>query len=173
MESPNTAREWLEREDNAARSERVARLEWLKDRYPPATGFLLHGGWLSKQLLEEAKYCYVYGHYLAAAILGVAFIERTLAARFYAAGRNDLERAGGLDLLREAVKTGWLSQEEFRRFDRMRHVRNPLVHFRRPLAGDTLEARSVEENRHPDTILESDARQILEGVMAVLERQAV
>lgn len=173
MESPNTAHEWLEHEDNVARSGRTSRLEWLAVHYPPATGFLLHGGWLSKQLLEEAKYCFVYGQYLAVAILGVAFLERVLAAQFYAEGRNDLERAGGLDLLREAQQRGWLSPDEFRQFDRMRRFRNPLVHFRRPLAADTVETRALEENSHPDTILESDAREILTGVLDVLERHAV
>jgi len=173
MKSSNTAREWLEREDVVTRSGRIARLGWLARRYPSATGFLAYGGWLSNQLLEEAKYCYVYGQYLAAAILGVAFVERVLAAQFYAAGRNDLERAGGLDLLREALQSGWLSREEFRRFDRRRRLRNPLVHFRRPLAVDTVEARAVKEDSNPDRIVESDAREILEGVLAVLERHAV
>ena len=37
---------------------------------PSAQGFVLSGGWLSKQLLEEAKYSFVYGQYIAADILG-------------------------------------------------------------------------------------------------------
>lgn len=172
MELQN-AYEWLEQEDGAARAGRAARLEWLATHYPPATGFLLYGGWLSKQLLEEVKYSFVYGQYLATAILGVAFLERVLAAHLYSEGRNDLERAGGLDLLREAVWGGRLSQEEFRRFDRLRRLRNPLVHFRRPLAPGTAEARAVEEDDLPDGILEGDAREILEGVLSVLERDAV
>jgi len=119
------------------------------------------------------KYCYVYGQYLAAAILGVAFLERVLAAQFYALGRNDLERSGALDLLREAVRSGWLSEDEFDEFDRMRQLRNPLVHFRRPLAEDTVEARAVRNESHPDAILENDARCVLEGVLRVLKRCAV
>jgi len=123
--------------------------------------------------LDEVKYCYVYGQYLAAAILGVAFLERVLAAQFYALGRNDLERSGALDLLREAVRSGWLSEDEFDEFDRMRQLRNPLVHFRRPLAEDTVEARAVRNESHPDAILENDARCVLEGVLRVLKRCAV
>jgi len=169
-----SAREWLEREDDVARADRIARLEWLATNYPSsAVGFLLHGGWLSKQLLEEAKYCFAYGQFLATAILGVAFIERALAAQFYAAGRDDLERAGGLDLLREALKSKWISQEEFDQFDRVRRLRNPLVHFRRPLAPDTVEYRAVRENAHPDELVENDAQEILEGVFRVLQRSAV
>jgi len=173
MESPSTPHEWLEHEDNLARSGRISRLEWLASHYPDASGFLLHGGWLSKQLLEEAKYCYVFGQYLAAAILGVAFVERVLASQFYATGRNDLERAGGLDLLQQALQAGLLSQEEFHRFDRMRRLRNPLVHFRRPMVVDTVEARAVKESTHPKQVVESDAREILEGVLAVLKRHSI
>jgi len=169
-----SAREWLEREDDVARADRIARLEWLATNYPSsAAGFLLHGGWLSKQLLEEAKYCFAYGQFLATAILGVAFIERALAAQFYAAGRDGLERAGGLDLLCEALKSKWISHEEFDQFDRVRRLRNPLVHFRRPLAPDTVEYRAVREHAHPDELVENDAQEILEGVFRVLQRSAV
>ena len=168
------AREWIEHEDDVARADRIVRLEWLAANYPSSdAGFLLHGGWLSHQLLEEARYCFAYGQFLAAAILGVAFIERVLAARFYAGGRDDLERAGGLDLLREALKSAWISQEEFQQFDSVRRLRNPIVHFRRPFAPDTLEFRSVREDAHPDQIIQSDAEEILEGVFHVLQKNAV
>ena len=73
---------------------------------------MLAGGWLSRQLLEEAKYCFTYGQFLAASILGVAFIERLFAAFVYGSGRDDLERVGGISLLREALKSAWISQEE-------------------------------------------------------------
>ncbi|MCJ7587142.1 MAG: hypothetical protein MUQ00_04475 [Candidatus Aminicenantes bacterium] len=104
-------RSWLEREDEVARPEREARLEWIVAHYPAAEGFLLSGG--------------------------------------------------------------WLSQEDFDRFDRMRRLRNPLVHFRRPLAADAIEARAVGQNSHPDAVLEKDAREILEGVLRLLGRSAV
>jgi hypothetical protein len=168
-----TTRDWLEREDETARADRALRLDWLASHYPAASGFLVSGGWLAKQLLDEAKYCYVYGQYLAVAILGVAFLERVLAAQFYAHGRNDLERARGSDLLEEALESGWCSQEEFLRFDRMRRLRNPLLHFRRPLAPDTLEARAVSQSTHPDAILEADAKAILDGVLHVLGKLAL
>ncbi|MFO7915362.1 MAG: hypothetical protein R6U43_06695 [Candidatus Krumholzibacteriales bacterium] len=128
---------------------------------------------MSKQLLEEAKYSYIYGQYIAAATLGVAFVKRIVASQFYASGRNDLERAGGHKLLSEALRCGWLTQVDFDRFDRMRNLRNPLMHFRRPLARDTIEARAVVNNTHPDQIFESDAREIFEGVLRVLEKVSV
>ena len=167
------ARNWLEREDEAARPGRQERLHWIVEHYPAAEGFFLSGGWLAKQLLEEAKYCFVYGQYVAAAILGVAFVERVLASQFYGAGRDDLERAGGRDLLQEALRCGWLAQPDFDRFDRMRRLRNPLVHFRAPLVRDTIEFRAVSGNTDPEHIVEGDAREVLEGVLRVLEKVAV
>jgi hypothetical protein len=142
-------------------------------RYPVASGFLISGGWLSYRLLQEAKECFVHGQYLATAILGVAFVERIFAAELYAAGRDDLERSGGLDLLREALASGRLSLDEFQRFDRMRRLRNLLAHFRRPLASGTVEAHAVQQGSHPDRILAADAEAILEGALAVLQRSAV
>jgi len=168
------ARQWIEHEDAVARADRIARLEWLASNYPSSDlGFMLRGGWLSHRLLEEARYCFAYGQFLATAILGVAFIERVLAARFYAAGRDDLERAGGHDLLREALRSAWISQDEFEQFDKVRRLRNPLVHFRRPLAPDTMEYRAVEGEAHPDQLAEGDAQAILMGVCRVLQKSAV
>ena len=173
MDRP-VAREWIEHEDDVTRDDRVTRLEWLAANYPSHdTGFMLHGGWLSHQLLEEARYCFAYGQFLATAILGVAFIERVFAAQFYAAGRDDLERAGALDLLSEALKNGWISQEEFQRFDRVRRLRNSIVHFRRPLASETLEHRAVQEDAHPDELVQGDAQEILSGVFRMLQKSAV
>jgi len=167
------SQEWIGHEDTVARPDRIARLDWLAANYPASErGFMISGGWSSLRLLEEAKYCFAYGQFLATAILGVAFIERVVAARFYAAGRDDLERAGGLDLLREALLSGWMSQEEFERFDRVRRLRNPIVHFRRPLAPDTVEHRAVDTDTHPEELVEGDAKEILKGAFHVLQQSA-
>ena len=173
MDAPS-AREWIEHEDGTARADRIERLEWIAANYPRSVaGFLLHGGWLSCQLLEQARYSFVYGQFLATAILGVAFIERVLAAQFYASGRDNLERAGGLDLLREALRSAWITQDEFQLFDKVRRLRNPIVHFRRPLAPDTLESRAVQEDVRPDEIAQGDAQEVLKAVFHVLEQSEV
>src|SRR6266581_3010600 len=153
MNPTQEAAAWLANEDAVALPERVARLEWSVRQYPAARGFVLTGGWVSKQLLEEAKYCYVYGQFVAVAVLGVAFIDRVIAAELYAAGRDDLERTGGLDLLREALKAGWLPEADFQRFNTLRQLRHPLVHFRRPLGPGTLERRAVQDDSDPATVL--------------------
>lgn len=168
------AKAWIVREDSAALLDRIARLDWLAANCPVSEfGFMVEGGWVSLRLLEEAKYCFVYGQFLASAILGVAFIERVIAARFFAAGRDDLERASGFDLLREALRTGWMSPDEFEQFDTVRRLRNPIVHFRRSLAPDTIEHRAVRGDTHPEVLVENDAKEILIGALHVLRGSAV
>ena len=170
----DSANAWIEHEDRNCRQDRIARLQWLAGNYPASHHrVLLHGGLVSQQLLEEAKYCFAYGQYLATAVLGVAFVEHTLAAQFYASGRNDLERVGGKSLLGEARQSGWITESEYYELDRIRQLRNPLVHFRRPLHPTTIEHRVVQQNREPEQILEDDARRVLSAAFRILAKAAV
>jgi hypothetical protein len=133
----------------------------------------LSGGWLSSRLFEEARYCFAYGQYLAAAMLGVAFIERLFAARFFASGRDDLERAGGASLLREALDQSLITPQEFEVFDRVRSIRNPIAHFRRPLGADAVESRALKKDGEVDALAQEDARAVLAAVFAVLAKSAI
>ena len=170
----NSATDWIENEDRGCRHDRIARLEWLAENYPANRyGVLLNGGWLSFQLLEEARYCFTYGQYLATAVLGVALVEHILAAKFFASGRDDLERAGGQALLREARRCGWITEAEYFQLDKVRQLRNPLVHFRRPLASGTAEHRAVRQECEPEHIIEEDARRILSAVFGILAKNAI
>ena len=164
---------WLSREDETCHPDRVERLRWLSTQLPPAEYWQFPGGLMSKFLFEETRYSFVYGQYLAVVVLGVAFVERTLAAEFYASGRNDLERSGIAKLLREARSIGWLSAAEHDAFDRARKIRNPVAHFRRPGHKEGIEHRMVEENEYPYVLIEQDARTIAAAVMHMLGRHAV
>ena len=169
-----SAQEWLQREDRLDRQGRISRLEWLADNYPAGpNAFILNGGYLAMELLEQAKYSFAYGQFLATAVLGTIFIERTLAVRFYAAGRDDLERAAGNQLIEEALAHGLISSSEREALQSARRLRNPLVRFRRPLASDTLESRAVRESQHPNEVLEADAKCVLLAAFRVLGKGAV
>ncbi len=156
-----------------AREDRLARLEWLADRVPQSKFLVFRGGWVSKYVFEETRYCFAYGQFMATVVLGLAFIERTLAALFYEAGRNDLERASVSLLLREARNIGWLSDDEYRQLDEVRTLRNPLTHFRAPLTRETIEGRAVRCRELPQSILEVDARKVMVAVCHILSRNAV
>lgn len=128
---------------------------------------------MSKFLFEEMRYCFAYGQFAATIVLGFAYIEQTLAAKFFAAGRNDLERAGIERLLREARHHGILNDEEVRELNRIRRTRNPVTHFRRPLADDSVELRSLQTNEHHYEILERDARAVVCAAMETLRKDVV
>jgi hypothetical protein len=167
------AKTWLDREDSTCAADRRARLEWVAGLTPVSEFLSFPGGWVAKYLFEESRYCFVYGQFMAAVVLGLAFAEHTLAAEFYAAGRNDLERASITVLLREGRDAGWLTDEEYGQLDEIRTLRNPLTHFRAPLWAGTVEHRSVTTDQMPYDVLEKDARMVMVAVFHLLGRNAV
>ena len=170
----DSATSWIENEDRGCRHDRITRLEWLLENYPANHhGLLLAGGELTLQLLDEARYCFTYGNYLATAVLGAALIERILAANFSLRGRDDLERTGAQSLFREARRCGWITEAEHRQLDRVRQLRNPLVHYRRPYASGTAERRAVQQECELDNVLEEDARTVLSAVFGILAKAAI
>jgi hypothetical protein len=164
--------QWLRNEDQGCFNERVARLEWLASKAPRRQHWLFFDGWLNQQLFEEARYCFVYGQFLSSAILGFAFVERTLAAMFYASGRDDLERSTSKKLFQEAWDEGWITKEEFDLFEMARKLRNPLTHFRTPMHEELPESRAFREGSEPHAVVEGDAKRILEVVFRLVERNA-
>lgn len=167
-----TPEQWLAAEDEGTREFRAQRLSWLLTATPKNPIWLFHGGWLAQHLFEEARYSFVYGQFIASAVLGFAFVERTLAAMFYAAGRNDLKRATSERLFQEALRVGWLTSEEIERFEDARKLRNPLVHFRTPMHEDLPEWRSFHQDKEPYEVIEHDAKQILQVVFRLVQRNA-
>ena len=123
---------WLRDEDSLCFDDRLSRLNWLADNSPAANYWTFPGGLMAKSLFDEARYCFIYGQFLATTLLGLAYIERTLSALFYAAGRNDLKRASLSKLLKEAHSHGLIGCTEFRGLERIRKKRNSYAHFRKP-----------------------------------------
>jgi len=80
---------------------RIGNVEWLVSNAPKRGHWIFQGGPIASYLVEGAGYCFVYCQFLAAIVLGLAFIEHTLATIFFASGQDDLERAGASTILRE------------------------------------------------------------------------
>jgi hypothetical protein len=168
-----TPREWLAREDGVERESRMARLSWLAAELPKIEYLVFPGGLVAKQLFQEARYCFTYGQFLATIVLGLAYIEHTLAGLLYAAGRSDLERAGASKLLMEATELGWLSVDEVENLDRARGLRNAVTHFRAFGRDDSVEVRAVFRNQDPYIIIEEDARHVMKTAFHILSRYTV
>ncbi|MBI4377880.1 MAG: hypothetical protein HY578_02160 [Nitrospinae bacterium] len=164
---------WLDKEDKICRSGRIKRLDWLANKTPKKGNIFFFGGETSKYLYDEARYCFVYAQFLATIVLGFAFIEHTLAALFYAAGRDDLERANVSLLLKEACNQKLISKAEYKNLNRAKYIRNPITHFRKPLDGDTISYRSLMQNKFAYGVIEKDAKHVMKTVFHLLNKYAV
>jgi hypothetical protein len=163
--SKDVAEEWLDNEDVVTRSGRLARLRWLESVTPDGEGTYMIGGAMAGYLFEEARYCFAYGQFLSTVVLGMSFIERSFAARFYMEGRNDIERANISTLLSEALAYGWIDKVEFEELDEIRQSRNPITHFRKYAHEDSIEYRSVLTDSLPYEIFEKDAYTVMKVVI--------
>ncbi len=166
------SKEWILNEDKKCQGDRIARLDWLVSITPPDEIWVFHGAPITNYLFEEARYSFIYAQFLATVVLGFSFIEHTLAALFYASGRDDLERANISILLKEALNYGWITQDEFDKLEKAKKTRNPITHFRKPLNEDTIEYRSIFSNEHHYEIIEKDARNVLKAVFHLLSKVA-
>lgn len=162
------AEQWLDNEDNVGRVARLERLRWIVSLMPDVNWMSNGTGPISKYLFDEARYCFVYGQYLGSVVLGLAFLEVSLAGAFYAAGRNDLECAGIATLSKEALGCGWLSQADYEAIEQVRGYRNPITHFRPPGHTDRVEARAFYEGAGAYAVIERDARKVMETVFHLL-----
>ena len=167
------AANWLRNEDSQCFEERFSRLIWLTERLPGEEYWTFPGGLMAKSLFEETRYCFVYGQYLAATVLGLAYIERTLSALFYAAGRNDLERAGLGDLLKEALSEGLIDSSDFQHLDRIRTTRNSYAHFRKPSSEKGIEFRSIIAGEAPYAITDQDATNVMSATLRMVATTSV
>lgn len=169
----STSRRWLTDEDSRCFQGRLSRLEWLIDNSPGGEYWTFPGGLLAKSLFEEARYCFAYAQFMATILLSLAYIERTLAALFYGAGRNDLQRASLSALLGEAHAQGLIGDAEFQDLERIRKNRNAYAHFRRPGHKGSMEARAILENAAPYDVVEQDATAAIAAVLQLVAKGTV
>jgi hypothetical protein len=156
--------QWLDNEDKVEHEARLERCRWLASLMPKVDWMLYGTGQMSKYAFEEARYCFIYGQYLGSIVLGLAFIEWSLAGAFYAAGRSDLERASITVLSKEALNRGWLSRADYDAIDEVRVYRNPITHFRPPGHDERVEARAFHESIDTYEVIERDARKVMQTV---------
>jgi hypothetical protein len=169
----STNAQWLSDEDSNCFEDRLSRLEWLTANSPKAEYWTFPGGLHSKSLFEEAQYCFVYAQFLATVLLGLAYIELTLAALLYGAGRSDLERASLSKLLAAASTKGVIGVQEHRELERIRKIRNAYAHFRKPLDKKSLERRAILEDVAPYEVIEQDATTVMSAALRMIALNAI
>jgi len=160
--------EWLDNVDTEDREGRISRLSWVIGQMPDQEVVTFKGGIMTLYLFDEARVCYVYGLYLATITMGMAYIEQSIAAIFYAHGKQDIAKQSADILFTEALNEGLISQSDYENLKRIRSTRNPITHFKKPLSSNTLERKSVEQNQHPALLIEGDAKFVMESVFKLL-----
>ena len=171
-ESDSDSANWIRNEDSDCFEDRLSRLEWLVNR-TPTEDYWAFGGWLAKSLFEEMRYSFVYAQFLAVVLLGLSYIEISLAASFYQSGRNDLQRAAFSKLLKEALAGGLINDKEFDDLERLRKVRNTYAHFRKPGHDEGIEARSIYGNDQPYGIVEEDGKAVISVAFRLVARSLI
>ena len=151
----------------------LERLAWLNECVPGASFFFLQDGEFSKLVFQEAADSYVNGQFIAAIVLGFSFIERTIAGRFSHIGEEKTARGHSEDLFKAAAKKGWITESEYQSLEKLRSLRNPIVHYRDPLHGDRPEIRALLQAKTPLIMLETDAKLILNAAIRLLGKTAI
>ena len=168
-----TSREWLESEDSRCHENRAARLAWMAERINTDEYQAFVGGLLAKSLYEEMRYCFAYGQFLAASVLGLAYIEQTIAAYFYGTGCNKLQRASLTDLLSAALERGVINHDQWGELDRIRRTRNVYAHFRRPGHEQSVEYRAVADDETFYSVIEQDAVAVVEAALWISSQRLI
>jgi hypothetical protein len=154
-------------------SVQLARASWVARRVRNDDVYFMQDGTLSQLLFKEVLSTFVSGQYIATIVLAFSLIERTVAGRLAFVGDKPAALANSVPLLKSALERGWLKQEEHDLLDELRKLRNPIVHFRDHLSETRPEVRAALSARTTEQILESDAKQILEATIHVLQKTAL
>jgi hypothetical protein len=152
---------------------KLGRLAWLAKLINPDDLYFFQDGELSQSLFNEILDAYIAGLDLAACVLGFTFIERSIAGRLSHIGESVAAKGRSEQLLAEALRRGWLSQEEHSTLDGLRLNRNPLVHFKDRLEESRPEIRAIMNAKNTKELLSAEARRIVEAVFTVLKKTSL
>lgn len=154
-------------------SGRLGRLAWLAKRIPEKDLYLLQDGAFSQFLFSEVSESFVNGQFIATIVLGFSFIERTIAGRLSFVSEKNAAKGTSEQLIDAALAKGWVTTEEKKLLNNLRALRNPIVHFKEPLAQNRPEIRALMEAKTASQLLEHDAKNILEAMIHVLNKTAL
>jgi hypothetical protein len=149
----------LAESDALRRAGRAERIEWLSlhRRLPGA----MFGRSETMRILSEAPETFVDGHFVAALLLAMSFIEHTLAEELQLLGHVK-GSPNFADAIAIARKNKVFPEDWLRRVDGLRMKRNPFVHLKEPEHEHNMGVRHRILKVHPLRMLEADAKDALE-----------
>lgn len=149
MESRARLTEALLRADAADLEARVARIEWMADHVVVAGAIMGPADTLTT--LEEARVCFINGHFIATLVLCCAFVDQVIADELQERGfRNvtsDLQKCRDEELFSNALIDD---------IERLRRIRRGYVHRLSDSHENRLHNRVRSQKCHPRRIMEAD-----------------
>ncbi|WP_129782612.1 hypothetical protein [Peristeroidobacter soli] len=147
--------------DEQTRAKRVERIEWLSQHIGEPVAVM--GDMTVLHMKEEARDCFISGHFIGAILLATSFVEQTLSEELERVTTAQERRTFEL-MIKSARQHLSLPDDLLDRTDRLRELRNPFTHRKAPGHSHALGERFLSEKRHPRSILEEDAKLAM-GVM--------
>nr|WP_228737685.1 hypothetical protein [Xanthomonas euvesicatoria] len=149
----------LARGDEASRGARVERIEWLAQHYFSPGAVM--GDLAVLHMLEEARRCFISGHFVGALLLATSFIEQTLTEELEKVATAK-ERSKFTDMIKVGRERLPLPGDLFDRTESLRLVRNSFTHRKSPGHANAFGTRFLANKVHPTKILEADAKMAME-----------
>lgn len=149
----------LERSDKQVREARASRALWMSAHIQVPSAL----AWDSSEtpwVFQEARDCFVNGHFLAVLLLSMAFIEHTVMDELQQRSLAT-KRVGFSDALKLAREHHLFLPHMLEKAGELGLIRNAVAH-RKPLdCPDSLTRRIQALKQHPVSLLEADAKEAL------------
>jgi hypothetical protein len=155
----------LERHELQNVPERAERIRWLSTIIPKGGGYMMPLE--SMRVFQEAKDCFVYGQFVATLVLAASFMEHWLGGILNAAGQQKVAGQGLKAIVAHCREFNVIPVVLCDKIDSLRLSRNPFVHLKSFDHPHNLGQRMLTRRAHPDSILESDARDALSAMYSV------
>lgn len=149
----------LARSDEASRIVRAERIDWLAQHY--SSPGVVMGELAIGHMLEEARQCFISGHFIGSMLLASSFVEQTLSEELECVVPAPERRTFEL-LIKAGRQHLRLPADLFDRTDKLRQLRNPFTHRKSANHPDSFGMRFMLANLHPLKILEADGKLAME-----------
>ncbi len=171
IEIVDSAYEELKNYDSNTFDERLLRLKEINSIFP--FGNKEFGSDESFKIFNEAIHSYIFGQFISTIILAQSFIERRFQEYFHLRNDNKRAKMSMSQFIKEFKGTEFLPDYILLKINKIRLKRNPFVHHRNPLHTDSLMNRAITNEIQPVHLLHNDARESIEIMFHMVQRNII
>ena len=160
-------RKGLKKYDEETLEERLERLIFLRKIWPQ--NLLISGEMEFVFTLGEIKDCFIKGHFIAVIVLTQSFIEKIFVDFFIEKGFSKETKYGLDNMIKFAKKTNLIETYVLKKVDKLRQIRNPIIHSKDFSYEYSLSKRVYDNKIAPNILLENDAKDALTILTYILK----